>query len=183
MAGGGGGGLGWRAVAAACAALCALAARVGAQEDTPFGLLDMVSQEEGHVMMARGHRMFSCDDPGKLDGLRVARTLDFALCRERHGVEEYCHVCQCEWVRYWQAASACFTGDVDYYARVLRDRARFEVDHSVHCLGTSEEAIEPLPAFSLDPSSELHCSDAARRGAPVTLALLLPLGLFGLRSL
>jgi hypothetical protein len=171
------------AVAVACAALCGLAAQVGAQEDTPFGLLDMVSMGEGQVMMSRGHHIFSCDDPGKLDGLRIARTLDFALCRERHGVADYCRVCQCEWVRYWQAATACFTSDVDYYARLLRDRERFEADYSVHCLGTSDEAIEPLPVFSLDPSSELHCNDAARWRVPITWAVLLPLGLLRLRSL
>ena len=54
---------------------------------------------------AKTHKSFLCDDPGHLEGIRIARTMDFVLCKLRHG-DNYCQVCRCEWLRYWDAATA-----------------------------------------------------------------------------
>lgn len=43
------------------------------------------------VAPAMGDGFLKCNDAGQVDSLRISRTMDFALCRERHG-ETYCSV-------------------------------------------------------------------------------------------
>ncbi len=119
------------------------------------------------------HPMYLCNDAGLLQGgLRIQRTLDFALCRNRQG-EAACAACKCEWLRYWESASACFELDAEYKIRLEENRDKWLRDYSEFCLDQEIQPEEEPPLdgvqFSLDPTAVNYCNGASAKSANLYL--------------
>jgi len=139
---------------------------------TALSLVAVLGVPCGALLTNPDHRQFWCDEAGDLSGIRIAFMLDFHLCRENHG-ENYCMNCKCEWLRYWEATSACFEQDEQLEVRLKRSLEAYTIDYSVNCLGTDIDEIEPLPTFSLDEDSANYCNQAPVHKWPMLGMLLL----------
>ena len=113
----------------------------------------------------RHHKTYLCDDAGKLDGIRLKRTLDFVLCRDRYGEKNYCRQCRCEWVNYVDAVQACSEEDQDLQNRLELSRNRWEADYAEFCLDGEENPTREQLTFSLDSRDANWCNDGSKRAS------------------
>lgn len=125
-----------------------------------------------------GHEMYSCDDPAKIHGLRIERTLDYVLCKVSH--EKFCEDCRCEFEAYYQTAQVCFDEDIDYQFRVFENAKQWKENYLEMCIDDGAKleetgipsVLDGLPRYSLDPNDDNYCN-SGQMTKPNTSALVL----------